>query len=151
MTDPITVVAAGTTAARGGLGLVEFLWDKGRDADVLAALFDPDGARIEGSDRIQINRIPGSTEGQWWYRPVLIAGFELIPYATNPYLGVREIGRATGGQLRARDRLVWRWVEPPPLGFVFNANYDPVNAETNFVVVGYKPSAIVKHFMPSKK
>jgi hypothetical protein len=146
MTDPLSGVAAAAAVGRAGLGTLGFLWDKVREADVIAREFDPDARPFDGGDeRITVVRMADAADDtHWWYRVVLVRAFEFVPYATNPYYEIR-FGSVPGEQ-RARDRLVFRWVLPPPVGYVFNSGSDPANVETNFVVVGYRPAAVVRHF-----
>jgi hypothetical protein len=144
MTDPLTGAATAATLGRGALGVVEFLWDKVREADVIAREFDPDGRPFDvGDERINVRRI-NQDSTHWWYSVILVVGFEFVPFATNPHFEIR-LGTLQG-DLRPRDRIAFRWVIPPALGFVFNQGEDRATVETNFVIVGYRPAAIVRHF-----
>ncbi len=150
MTDPISLGAASIAVAQGGVGFLEFLWSKAKEADVIAALFDHEGDRLAGDDRIVVHALPGeSTDGKAtlvWYQIVAIVGFEFVPYATNPYLETR-LSNVTGHP----DRRVWRWVYPPHLGMAHGGRPDAETVDTNFIVIGYKPSAIVRHFLNAAK
>lgn len=145
MTDPISAAAGVATVTEGGFGLMQFLWSKVREVDVIAAVFDPAGNRVEGDARIAVQRL-GDSDGRpdhWWYLPVGVTGFEFVPYATNPYLELQFAhAQAASGPL-----LVWRWVFAPARGFVWNGERAVGNAATTFIVIGYKPSAIVRHFL----
>jgi hypothetical protein len=139
--DPL----AGATLVSGandGLSLIQFLWSKVQEADVIGALFDPDANRLEGDYRIDVRRIgyTGQTDDFWWYLPVKVSGFEFVPYATNPYLELQF------GETQPDRYTIWRWVFPPQRGFVWNGERLVPNAATNFMVVGYSPGAIVRHF-----
>ena len=144
MTDPITTVASLTTASQAGLGLLQFLWSKVKEADVIAAVFAANGERADGDERIAVERVPFTGHGvdRWWYVPVLLSGFELVPYSTNPYLELK-FGQLPG----TPPRPAWRWTYPPELGFVWNGERVVPNAPSNFIIVGYRPAAIARHFV----
>jgi hypothetical protein len=106
-------------------------------------LFDADANRLEGDFRIDVHRLPDTEQGTddcWWYMPVGISGFEFVPYSTNPYLELHF------GWAEPTKSTLWRWVSPPARGYVWNRARTIPNTSTNFIVVGYSPGAIVRHF-----
>lgn len=146
--DPISVAAGGVAIGQGTMASIEFLWSRVRTPDVIAALFDPDAQRLTGDERMQVQvlRPEGWPEEAWWYRAVGIAGFEFIPYATSPYLEIR----VASTQDAPRNR-IWRWVWPAHPGSVYGDRTKIPTVETNFVLVGYRPEAIVRHFAPGRR
>lgn len=148
MTDPFSTAASLATVSQGGLGLLQFLWSKVKEADVIAALFDADGNRIEGDDQLAVERHPFLERGSdhWWYVPNLPSSFECVPYSVNPYLEIK-FGQLAGSP----PRPAWRWTYPPEVGFVWNGERVVPNAPGNFIVVGYRPTAIVRHFVRSAR
>ena len=44
------------------------------------------------------------------------------------------------------DSRYWRWVALPMSGVIMGGNYTPPNAKVDFMVIGYKPKAVIKHF-----
>ena len=148
MTDPLSVAAAGVTVAQSSIGLLDFLWGRVKEADVIAALFDPAATRITGDGRISVQIVSAREQDSVnvWYAIEDVPEFEFVPYATNPYLEIR-----VANVVEQPHRRIWRWVYPPHLGTAHGGRPGAPTEETNFIVLGYKPSAIVRHFLRASK
>ena len=114
-----------------------------RGTDVISALFDAQGQRVHGEERISVER-HDQADGSWWYSVDPVEGytFTRIPLiASGLYEELGHIGDAVNA-----DANYWRWATPPPPGRIAGGNHTDPNALVQFIVVGYKADALLEHF-----
>ena len=75
-------------------------------------------------------------------KPIPDYTFVRIPVAGS---GLQELLGHVAGESDP-DYRYWRWVALPKPNVIVGGNYDPPNAKVDFMIVGYKPKAVIKHF-----
>jgi hypothetical protein len=144
MVDPISVISGGMSIAKGSYDFLNFIHGI-KDTDVIAALFDEEGNRTDGSNKIEVEKLPsGNRPDIWWYSVKEIPGyvFDRIPLTASCVM--EEAGCITGEQNPHADR--WRWRGFERRGDLYNGTNDQPNIKVSFIVVGYKPKALLKYF-----
>jgi hypothetical protein len=141
MADVISTVSGGLAI---GESILQFLgYVRGlAGANVISALFDPDANLKQGDKRIRVLRHNQEEEGVWWYEVEDLDdySFERIPVIGS---GIAEMIGAASGATNPEARY-WRWVSHGLPGRIYGG--ESPNVRVDFVVVGYKPAALVKHF-----
>lgn len=144
MVDPISVVSGGISITQSILHFLGYI--KGlATSDVISAHFSWDGTRAEGSDKIEIEKHTEEKSPEtWWYtvKPLPDYMFVRIPLTAS---GIQELLGCVSGESNP-DSCYWRWVALPKPGVIVGGNYTPPNAKVDFMVIGYKPKAVIKHF-----
>jgi hypothetical protein len=140
--DPITI----STGIGIGKNVLQFAeWLRGMsDTSVISAFFDNRGNRKEGSNKIEVEKNSQESSGDvWWYsvRPVDDYVFIRFPIIES---GVYEIIGTIVGEKNA-DAKYWRYVAEPLRGRIYGGGEES-NAKVDFIVIGYKPKAVIKHF-----
>jgi hypothetical protein len=114
-----------------------------KDANVIAALFDPDGNRKDGDKRIKvIVHAEGQEAGTWWYEVEALSDYTFVRFPVSES-GITEVIGAANEALNP-DARYWRWVPLGLPGRIYGGASS--NARVDFVVVGYRPAALVKYF-----
>ncbi|MBU0612971.1 hypothetical protein KKB10_03050 [Patescibacteria group bacterium] len=115
------------------LSLYEFLKKHWKKYSVISALFDADGERIEGDQKIFVTKqIVGGRNDQWFYRIKEIDEYTFIYMPVIP-LVYADYGLEQG-ETNA-DARIFRFVGNP-LSTVTSGGAK--NVRVNFIVVGYK-------------
>ena len=113
-------------------------------ADVVAGYFKFDGTRVEGSSRIEIELHTFEDHPElWWYSVKAIEDYAFVREPVSPSCATELVGTETG-QLQP-DARYWRWVAPTLPGRIWTKN-EPPNLKVDFLVFGYRPKALIKHF-----
>lgn len=137
---PLDLMAAGFTITQGIIDLVDRLRAIG-GSDVLSAYFDSEGKRIHGSEKVVVQVIKSQTESTiWWYTIIPQEGYEFIRF---PVINAIELCGTRTDETNP-DAKYWRWVSNAEPGRLFTDL--PATLRVNFVVVGYKPKALIDHF-----
>ncbi len=143
--DPITLstVSSALAIARtafGGLGYI--LGVKG--AGVISAHFAADGQRIGCSDKIEVEKHETEDKGAWWFsvKDVKDYTFVRIPLVDSC---LDELAGMKQGEVNP-DARYWRWTARPTTGVIVDGSRSAPNINVQFIVVGYKPKALLKHF-----
>jgi len=113
-------------------------------ANVISAYFKYDGLRIEGSERIEIERHEEGDKTVFWYSIKAISNYAFMRFPTVGSSAYELIGTVRGESLP--DARYWRWVSPPEPGVIVGGNSEFPNLKTDFVVVGYRTKALLDHF-----
>ena len=112
-------------------------------ADVVAAHFKWDGTMVEGSNKIAIRKhYEEEHPDRFWLE---VEAFEDYTFVRFPVVqnGAHELIGMVKGQTNP-DARYWRWVAPVPPGAIVGG--ERPNLMVDFVVVGYRPKALIKYF-----
>lgn len=143
MTDPISTIS-------GGIKITETVFDKLNfikniaEANVISAYCKFDGNKVEGHKNITVELIKTETPEVFWLKVVSLEDYAFVHIPINDS-GVHELIGTIKGETYA-DTNIWRWVAKPEPNVIVGGNYTPPNAKVDFIVVGYRPKALVKHF-----
>ena len=144
MQDPISLISGGISIAQGVLQGLDFI--RGiAGSKVISGYFRHDGTRIEGSEKVEILVHPSEKNPSvWWYqvKPVEDYAFMRIPVVDS---GVHELLGLVAGEPNP-DADYWRWIVTTSPGVIVDGRTDAPNVKVDFVVVGYRPRAVIKHF-----
>lgn len=117
-------------------------------SDVISAYFDCDGNLIEGNKKIEVEKMKDEKyKDVWWFK---VKNFEDYVFVRIPVVNscLQEIpGQYLGEN---PDSTIWRWIPFIEQRAVLGIDHAP-NIKVYFVVVGYKPKAIVKYFSDPTK
>jgi len=142
MTD-LSTVSGGIQIAKSCWAFLEYLrWVAG--ADVISAYFRYDGTRVEGSDKVEVelHRVEGQAS-VWWFSVKPFSDYAFVREPVNPSCAHEIIGQVVGEALP--DSRYWRWVAPTLPGQIYGGS-DPPNLKVDFLIFGYRPKALLKHF-----
>jgi len=148
MIDPISAVSGSFGIA---LTLVDFFGyvRRVRGADVVSAYFKWDGTRLEGSDRITVEKHPNAdNDAVWWFAVKDQPGYVFVRMPVIESCAYELVGMIQGE--KNPDSQYWRWVAPQRPGVIVGGQEEPPNVKVDFIVVGYRPQALIKHFSRSK-
>ena len=134
-------VAAGLAIGKGVLEFLEHVKHL-KGSEVISALFSWDGTRLSGSDGVEIVKHDVDEPGVWLYSVQEKDGYTFVRMPTVPTAVVELLGTVKGES--NPDARYWRWVGNREPGVI--AGPGSPNAKTDFVVIGYRPKALVDHF-----
>ena len=139
----ISSISGGINVAKGILSVLEFVRNLA-DSSVISGYFRYDGTRVEGSESIEIELHPANgNPAVWWFsvKPVPDYVFVRIPIVES--CAHEQVGTVVGE--KQPDALYWRWIAPVLPGRIYGGE-EPPNLKVDFLVFGYKPKALIKHF-----
>lgn len=121
------------------LNLLEFVSKFLEERSTLKALFNWEGTRLEGTEKIVVNKwnIP-TKENQWYYRIQAVDKYVFVPYPTNPSVYI-DFGKYKEDNNPSAD--LFRFVSNPMSNF---ASGGLGNLKVDFLVFGYIPSDLLK-------
>jgi hypothetical protein len=148
----IGILSSGLSIAQNTYGFLNFIRGV-KGTDVIAALFDEQAHRTDGSNKIEVVTIPTPNNPKvWWYTIKELNGyvFDRVALTTScvseqaaPLILERDGDTIIREQPCATH---WRWYATPQAGAMFvGTGYHP-NVLVKFIVVGYKPKALLKYF-----
>jgi hypothetical protein len=113
-------------------------------ADVISALFAADGTRLDGTDLISVERhtVKGRDD-VWWYSVHEVPEYTFVRFPVIESC-LEELPGTVVGE-RNPDARYWRWIATLPRNVIVGSG-DAPNIKVHFIVVGYKPKALLKHF-----
>ncbi|MBM3746130.1 MAG: hypothetical protein FJW34_10055 [Acidobacteria bacterium] len=138
----ISSISGGLSVAKSVYQALEFI--RGiAGASVVAAYFRYDGTRVEGSDKVEteIHRAENN-ETEWWYSVKPLEDYVFVRVPVVESCAHELIGHVVGEPIP--DAKYWRWVAPVLPGRLYGG--EAVNLKVDFLVFGYKPKALIKHF-----
>ena len=139
-----TVIAASVDLAKGAWALLEQLRSV-VGADVISAYFRYDGTRIEGSAKVEVELNPLATDpAVWFYCVKPLSDYAFIREPVTPSCAHEQVGTIIGE--KQPDSRYWRWVAPVLPGRLYGSGTEPPNLKVDFMVFGYRPRALLKHF-----
>ena len=106
---------------------------------ILSALFDPDGKRISGDERLAIELHPlEANPAVWWYSVNPLEHHQFIRIPVNAGAVIESLGTPKGD--KNADAAYFRYV-PVPDGHIFGGEIP--NVRVPFMVVAYRPSDLL--------
>lgn len=144
MVDLISVVTGGITITHGVLQFLEYL--KGvRDTNIISAFFGWDGIRIDGSEIIEIEKhLIQDQDDVWWFCVKEVPEYTFIRLPVIESC-VDELAGLVEGE-KNPDARYWRWIAKVRQGVIIGGQYIPPNIKVDFLVIGYRPKALINHF-----
>ncbi len=112
-------------------------------SDVISAYFRYDATRVKGSSKIKVKLHTTETNEVFWFTVKPIEDYIFIRFPLNDS-GCEERIACVNDEILP-DPNYWRWVQAARTGTIVNGTHEPANAKVDFIVVGYKPKAIIKH------
>lgn len=116
-------------------------------AEVIAAYFKWDSTHISGSKEIKVETHKAEKDSIFWLFVQPMRDYIFIRFPLNGN-GCEEIIGTVKDAVYS-DPSYWRWVQNARSGTIVDGGSEPPNAKVDFVVVGYKPDAIIKHLSAS--
>jgi hypothetical protein len=120
-----------------------------KGSGVISAYFDAHGKRIFGSDEIEVedNEVADAPQGGglWWFSIKPLEDYVFTRLAVGADAAIEQYGTVTGTP--NADPRYFRWIAPVLPGRIYGGD-SPPNALVEFVVIGYKPKALVREFSP---
>lgn len=148
MSDKLQLVTLAASAGRTGWQALEFIRGLA-GADAISTYFSWDGTRLDGDSRIEVRRRPGEANPDlyWWFEVLPVTDYVFTRHAVND-VAIELVGILTGKSVEhsAPDARYWCWVAPRPPGQIENVGTRQPNLRVEFIVVGYKPRALLRHF-----
>lgn len=120
------------------LSLIEYLQKHYDKYKIVSAFFDWDAKKIEGSDLVEVIKIPSSNNGQWFYTVKEVDGYVFVFMPVIPSVHI-DFGTATG-EINPESKF-FRFVGNPFSSVISGGNN---NVKVKFIVVGYKPKDLLK-------
>jgi hypothetical protein len=140
MPDPISFASGGVQIAQGLAQFVSFLRGV-MGADVISAYFSAEGTRLFGSERISVT-VHNEEEGIWWCSVDELDEYIFLRMPVIESCAHELVGTVAGE--KNADARYWRWVPPSPPGAVVGGKW--LNVKVDFIVVGYRPRALIRQF-----
>lgn len=139
----LSTISTGFGLAKSGWTLLEFLRSIA-GSDVIGAYFKHDGKLIEGSDRIKIERLETEDDpAVWWFSVTPVDDYSFLREPVTPSCALEIVGQVKGEA--QPDSRYWRWIAPTLPGRIYGGD-SPPNLKVDFLVFGYRPKALLKHF-----
>jgi hypothetical protein len=110
-------------------------------SDVISSYFRFDGTRISGSNRIEIQINRTASPEIFWLNVKDIEDYVFVRFPINDSGCYELIGMEEG---QYPDPRYWRWVPSPKQGVIVSGDDQPTNAKVDFIIVGYRPNAIIQ-------
>lgn len=144
MPDPISTISGGLSIAGSIVQFLDFIKNIA-GSDVISGYFKFDGTKVEGSDKIVIELHPvEECKEVFWLSVRSFEDYAFVRIPINESC-VHELIGTEGGEKLPNPRY-WRWVAKPRPNVIVGGNYTPPNVKMDFIVIGYRPKAIIKHF-----
>lgn len=138
----IGAASAGLNLAKGLYQALDYIRGV-KNTDVIAAYFRSDGTRIEGSAKIEIEvHKDEKAPSQWWYSVKPVEDYVFVREPTVESCAHELVGQVAGET--SPDARYWRWIAPVLPGRIYGG--EAVNLQADFLVFGYRPTALIKHF-----
>ncbi len=136
-------VGGGVTAAQGAWDFLSYVRGV-RNTDVVSALFDARGSRIYGSDKINVIHLVQDRPDVWYFTVEAVEGYTFVRFPV-----IQSPAEELSGRLPSEtnpDSRYWRWIQRARAGTILDGSHEPPNLKVEFVVVGYRPKALVDYF-----
>lgn len=138
----IEQIVSGYYLAKSGFEILNIVREIS-GASVISAYFRHDTTHVMGSKKINVDIHPDSeNKAIWWYSVQLIDDYIFIRTPLIESCAHEMVGTEEGKE--QPDARYWRWVAPTLPGQIYGG--EAVNLKVDFLVYGYKPKALIKHF-----
>jgi hypothetical protein len=108
-------------------------------------MFDAEGVRVEGDDRISVKKLTVANQrNAWVYRVEPVEGFTFVAFAVHP--AAEFLFETPDGASSNPTTTFWRWVAPRRSGQVEGLGWGGPNLVVPFIVVGYRSKGLVAYF-----
>ncbi len=143
MNDPISTISSGLRIAGTVLDTLNFIRNIA-GANMISAYCKYDGNKVEGHANIDVELIKTRAPEVFWLTVKNLKDYAFVHIPINDS-GVHElIGKEVDETYPNAN--IWRWVAKPEPNVIVGGNYTPPNAMVDFIVVGYRPKALINHF-----
>ena len=138
----IQEVASGASLTKDFFQYLNFL--KGVvGADIISSYHRYDGTKVEGSNKIDIELSTTKSPEVFYFNVKPVNNYVFVRFPLNSAGCEEEIATVKGQVLP--DPNIWRWMQSARSGVIVGGQYVPPNAKVDFVVVGYRPKALIKY------
>ena len=120
------------------IAVIDFLLKQADKIGVIRALFDADGSRIEGSERIIVDKISSGNPTTGYYKIRDVDDYEFV---YSPVIPTLYVGYGTPSGKSNPDARYFRFVGDPMSRY---ASGGAPNITVKFLVVGYKPKKLLQ-------
>jgi hypothetical protein len=143
MADVVSTVSSAMAIAQGVVRFLDVV--KGiKDADVISALFGSDGERKHGDERIEVVVHQDPRPGTWWNEVAPRDDYSFVRFPVIESRMFEVIGM--NEEADNPDARYWRWIAQPLPGRLYGGESPSPSGLVDFVVVGYRPKALVEYF-----
>ena len=144
MSDPISVISSSFTTTESFVKFFDSIKSIA-GSNVISGYFKYDGTKVEGSDKIVIEvHSDEKCKEVFWLSVQALDDYAFVRMPINESCVHELIGIVDGKKLP--NPRYWRWVAKPRPNVIVGGNYTPPNVKMDFIVIGYRPKAIIKHF-----
>ncbi|NQS89713.1 hypothetical protein HQ584_08000 [Patescibacteria group bacterium] len=144
----IDKISGGITITGGILQFLKFVKELA-GSDIISGYFRYDGTKVKGSNKIEIELIKdGNDKNVFWLSVKAHDDYAFIHMPINE-LSVHELIGTKNNEIMP-DPAYWRWVQKPKPNVIVGGNYTPPNAKMDFIIIGYKPKALINYFSNDK-
>ena len=112
-------------------------------ADVISSYHRYDGTKVEGAKQIEIELSPTEKDEVFYFNVKPLHDYVFVRFPLNSAGCEEEIATVKGQALP--DPNIWRWMQSARSGTLVDGRYRPPNVKVDFVVVGYRPKALIKY------
>ena len=139
----IDKIVSAISLAKSGYETLKIVWGIA-GTDVISAYFKHDRKRVEGSKDIIVELHRDSkNKAIWWYSVKPLKDYIFIRTPLIESCAHEIVGQEEGED--QPDARYWRWVATGLPGRIYGGDSD-VNLKVDFLIYGYKPKALIKHF-----
>ena len=135
-------VAAGISLTNNLFQFLNFLREV-VGAGVISSYHKYDGTQVEGAKQIEIELIPTGNKEVFYFTVMPQSDYVFVRFPLNSS-GCEEEIATRKGQI-SPDPNIWRWIQSAQSGTIVGGQDRPPTAKVDFVVVGYRPKALIKH------
>ena len=111
--------------------------------DIISAYFRYDATKVEGDSDIEVELHKSENDEVFWFNVKPKDAYVFVRFPLNSAGCEEEIGTLSENPLPNPN--YWRWVQSARSGTIVGGNSSNLNAQVDFVVVGYKPKAVIKY------
>lgn len=138
----IQEIAAGASLTKDFFQFLNFL--RGVvGADIISSYHRYDGAKVEGAKQIEIELSTTENAEVFYFNVKPLDDYIFVRFPLNSAGCEEEI--ATVKDQVLPDPNIWRWMQSARSGILIDGRYRAPNAKVDFVVVGYRPKALIKY------
>lgn len=143
MSDPVSAVSGMVSITQGALQFLDFVRGVA-GSEMISELFKWDTTLVEGSEKINVNiQYDSKAATKWWY---WVDNLEDYTFVRFPVVSscLAEVPGQDMNNGQTTEAQYWRWVPQTVPGRIVGG--DSSNVKVDFIVIGYRPKALLKHF-----